>query len=921
MNIPETNADIELLRSIDRIADRFEAEWSANRQPKIENYLLESPPAVRTRLLTELLTIELEWRSKHGLPVQLDEYQLRFPDASEVISAVLQEWQKTPPRADSKEETDRQIVSTIISSNPGRSSVPVNRGGTKPDPNPATPEKHPQKIGRYRITKLLGSGAMGDVYLAFDEDLQRQVALKIPKLELGQGGEAAERFQREGQAAATLNHPNICPVYDIGEADGRRYITMAYIEGHSLQQITGTGKPQPERQSALLIRRLAAALQVAHEIGVVHRDLKPANIMLDKKRQPIIMDFGLALLVNREEEARLTHDGAIIGSPAYMSPEQVSGDPNSVGPASDIYTLGVILYELLAGRLPYRGSVLAVLSQIQTVDPPPIATLRPEIDPGLAAIVARMMARSPEERYSSMRDVADDLTRWIKGDPTSKVPEKNSSSIENSLAAIARMEQDRSRKLATHRPSARRKKTLWSGAAILVSLVVLGVLMLPSDPIGKADVTQNQPDAESEKAAEQTNGSISTPAPATRSNETASENDALSETVDLSPPPTALRQTWKSKLADETGRSNPKLFVDFLADGSSFLAAQSSSWHSVEQYSVDDTQLIRKFPHPTTTGYLAACRNRPVLAAVVQQLGGGVRTEIKDLENGRTTPLVPSPREVAEDIQNKQLAVNAAGTRCALALDRFDKKQTLKPGEPPIAARYFDLIVWDVPGNRILWERSLPKGSALNYIRFSPDGRYLLTANAKFDRMSIFGPILLDAETGETIREFGKLTQGSSADAEFLPDSSAIMVAAFNGTFLRISLDTLEVYQEFNWIGPEDGDLHQTGTSPNGVKWFIPQEGLIIEEIELTPDGRYVWTARGDGKVGVWDVQQSKLLKEYHNVYSKPFYFAHHGGMELSPDGRHLLLSGQDGEVIMYEVATESEESSPPTPNNFESTE
>ncbi len=273
----------------------------------------------------------------------------------------------------------------------------------------------PETFGRYRILQPLGQGGMGAVYLARDTQLDRLVALKVPRL----GGDDKpapgdlERFLREARAAAALLHPNLCPIFDVGEVDGTPYLTMAYLEGRLLSGLIEKGKPRSQRQAAQIVRKLATALQEAHARGVIHRDLKPANVMISARGEPIVMDFGLA---RRDEavEARLTQDGTVLGTPAYMPPEQVRGETRAIGPGCDIYALGVILYELLAGRLPFEGSVLNILGKILTEEPPPPSRHRPDLDPALEAICLKAMAKKVEDRYASMAELAAALAAQLR---------------------------------------------------------------------------------------------------------------------------------------------------------------------------------------------------------------------------------------------------------------------------------------------------------------------------------------------------------------------------------------------------------------------------------------------------------------------------------------------------------------------------
>jgi serine/threonine protein kinase len=264
---------------------------------------------------------------------------------------------------------------------------------------------------------------MGSVYLAEDTQLRRRVALKVTSFGTEDSPEARQRLLAEARAAATLEHPYLCPVYDVGEIDGRLYLTMAYIEGQSLAESTG-GKRLPERQVAALVGKLALALQEAHAKGVNHRDLKPSNVMIKRtgtRREPVIVDFGLA---RRDDvnEARLTRTGQVMGTLDYMAPEQIRGDPKEIGPACDIYALGVILYELLTGQLPFEGSHLAVVGQILTQPPYPPSTIRPDLDPRLEAICLKAMAKNAGDRFASMDALAAALTEYLRAPSASAAP-------------------------------------------------------------------------------------------------------------------------------------------------------------------------------------------------------------------------------------------------------------------------------------------------------------------------------------------------------------------------------------------------------------------------------------------------------------------------------------------------------------------
>jgi len=263
---------------------------------------------------------------------------------------------------------------------------------------------------------------MGSVHLARDPELDRLVALKVPKFGSGEDPTVLQRFQREGRAAANFAHPNLCRVFDVGEDRGWHYLAMEYIKGKPLSTLQ-KGKPWPQRDTTKIVRKLAEALDHAHGLGVIHRDLKPANIMIDSKWRPVIVDFGLARCFDRVE-TRLTQVGTNLGTPAYMSPEQIEGKHDQLDGRTDIWSLGVILYELLTGRRPFEGKTWSVLLyQITSEMPVAPTTFCPGLDPRLEAICLRAIAKDPADRFPTMGALAAALKDFL--DASERTPEPN----------------------------------------------------------------------------------------------------------------------------------------------------------------------------------------------------------------------------------------------------------------------------------------------------------------------------------------------------------------------------------------------------------------------------------------------------------------------------------------------------------------
>jgi WD40 repeat protein len=295
----------------------------------------------------------------------------------------------------------------------------VHRAAGERDGGAAGPggaaEAIPERIGRFRVAGLLGRGSFGTVYRAVDPDLGREVALKVPRLGALVSVESRQRLLREARSAARLRHPAIVAVHEIGVEEGMPFIVSELVRGRSLAELMAERR-LGFQGAAQLAFEVAGALDCAHREGVTHRDVKPANIIVDSDGRPHVSDFGLARFED-EDAATLTLEGQVLGTPAYMPPEQAAGDRRAAGPKSDIYSLGVVLYELLAGERPFGGSRSAVIHQVLNVEPRPPRTLDRRIPVDLETICLKAMAKEPRRRYETAAELGADLRRFLAGEP------------------------------------------------------------------------------------------------------------------------------------------------------------------------------------------------------------------------------------------------------------------------------------------------------------------------------------------------------------------------------------------------------------------------------------------------------------------------------------------------------------------------
>ncbi|MCR9294273.1 MAG: protein kinase [bacterium] len=389
---------------INELADAFEDIWLAGQRPEMVEFFdkeLDAPS--QAELIRALVELEYHYCKLKSLPFDIDRVVSEFQEHAELIATVVKSEAEQSTVSETNTGLDLDIGTLSMSDADGfADQIPVEGAGLRPG----------QSFGRYEILSILGQGAMGSVYLAQDSTLNRKVALKIPRF-TGDSPVAKERFFREAKSAAAIQHPNVCPVFDVGVENGQYFISMAYIPGSSLSEYLQQNGLLDMEEVVNIIRKLALALDESHQQGVLHRDLKPANVMMSLRGEPIVTDFGLARHVSASHASQLTQSGMLLGSPAYMSPEQIEA-PGEVGPASDVYSLGIMMYQLLTGELPFRGDILAVISKIAKELPARPSSVRASIPPQLEAICLKAIEKDPASRFASMRDFAEALNAYAR---------------------------------------------------------------------------------------------------------------------------------------------------------------------------------------------------------------------------------------------------------------------------------------------------------------------------------------------------------------------------------------------------------------------------------------------------------------------------------------------------------------------------
>ncbi len=396
MNEPDTELSLSLEREIDVICREFERQWRAKEEPRIEEFVERVRNEGRSAALTELIAQEADMRQAAGESVKADQYHKQFPANRDEVDAAFDLLQ----RSESPDPADAETGNSAVFDVPETHDM-EQKPTLDDEPDPAS-------IGRYKIQERIGQGAFGRVYRAWDDDLQRDVAIKVSRPDKFVPEDADRMIEEARNVAHLEKHPNTVEVYDVGRLDdGSCFVVLELIEGRSLQEELKQGKLSHERVLELILH-VTAAIQHAHARGLVHRDLKPANILLDVDGNAHVADFGLAV----SDDTQVHKAGEVSGTPAYMSPEQVRGDAHRLDGRTDIWAIGVILYEMLAGRRPFQGSNTEELfDEILHRDPKPPRQIEPKVPAALEAVCLKCLKKDAAERIGSATELAHNLRR------------------------------------------------------------------------------------------------------------------------------------------------------------------------------------------------------------------------------------------------------------------------------------------------------------------------------------------------------------------------------------------------------------------------------------------------------------------------------------------------------------------------------
>ena len=803
----------------------------------------------------------------------------------------------------------------------------------------------PRPFGSYELLEEVARGGMGIVYRARQTQINRFVALKVMAAGVFAAPDFVERFRTEAEAVASLHHPNIVPIYEVGEVEGHPFFSMRFLEGGSLSQRISNPKSQiSDREAAGLLAKLARAVHFAHQRGILHRDIKPGNVLLDAKGEPHLTDFGLAKLV--ENDSTLTRTVAMLGTPSYMSPEQARGEAKQLTTAVDVYGLGAIFYELLTGQPPFAGgTTMETVRQVLDKDPRRPSVIRPGIDRDLETVCLKCLEKDPARRYSSAEAVAADLERWQRDEPILARPQSG-------LYVFGKL--------------VRRHKGGTAALGAIMLMIIAGAVFsswqaevqralrakaeanerAAQDAQAQATAQQKKAEAEMQRAEEQLARAewlLYASKLMMAQNDFDSANGALALHY-LSECPEKLRgwewrHLWNRFNARLTlaGHARPVSSVAFSADGQRIVTGSQDKTAKVWNATTGEQLLTLKGGKGDIYGAALSPDGQRIVTAGGMAGSGIVPGEAKvwDASTGRhlldlkghnysvfSAAFSPDGKRIVtaaseRSYQSGEVKVwDASSGEELLTLPYTESVRCVAfspDGQRIVTGSMAQVKVWDAATGK---ELLTLKGhtSTIFSVRFSPEGRRIVSTS--WDKTAR----VWDASTGREILAF-KGHDNWVTSAEFSPDGKRIATGSWDKT---IKIWDAQTAQEILTLKGHEAQVRSVAFSPDGKRvvtcsddrtarvWdaeggqeipTLKGHAAYVTSIAFSPDGKRLVTGSRDGTVKVWDRTTRREVRSL--LYkSGPVEVATVWCVAVSPDGHRIAAGGMDKTARVWDAET-----------------